>query len=69
MKRSDSQTAFKLAHVILSLKTGGLEKLVVELALKATSRFIPVVCCLEKKGELAYELENSGIKVVTFSKR
>ena len=59
----------KLAHIVLNLNTGGLEKLVVEFATKPPRNFLPIVFCLKEKGELAQEVENSGVKVLALSKK
>ncbi|MDZ4816511.1 MAG: glycosyltransferase [Verrucomicrobiota bacterium] len=54
-------------HLILSLKTGGLEKLVVSLA-NHSSQFSPLICCLEQTGPLHLNL-NLGVKVIEIDRR
>ncbi|XXT19520.1 glycosyltransferase [Sorangium sp. So ce429] len=60
----------KVAHVVLSLNVGGLERVVLRL-LERTSRerFAPVVCALQEPGALADELARLGVPLVVLSRR
>jgi L-malate glycosyltransferase len=51
-------------QVVLSLDTGGTERLVVDLCTKLRPRFRMAVCCLDDAGALATELAQYGIDVV-----
>ena len=56
----------RVALVISQLRPGGAEKVVVHLATGLSSRGIePLVICIQKKGELAAELEKQGLPVVS----
>src|SRR4051794_28030748 len=53
-----------VTHVVLALETGGLERVVVNLAREGARLGDRVsVLCLEQPGGLAKELENSGVSV------
>ncbi|WP_437278635.1 glycosyltransferase [Sorangium sp. So ce375] len=55
----------KVAHVVLSLNVGGLERVVLRLLDRmARDRFAPVVCALEEPGALAEELARLGVPLV-----
>lgn len=57
-------------QIVLRLGCGGLEKVVVHLARSLDSdRYRVTVCCLEDPGELAAELDGSGIPVIALGKR
>ncbi|WP_437755685.1 glycosyltransferase family 4 protein [Sorangium sp. So ce1389] len=60
----------KVAHVVLSLNVGGLERVVLRL-LERTSRerFAPVVCALQEPGALADELARLGVPLVVLSRK
>jgi len=59
-----------ILYVIWSLKTGGAERCVVNLAKGLDkTKYNPIVCCLNAKGELAQELEKEGILVIALNKR
>jgi len=59
-----------ILYVIWSLKTGGAERCVVNLAKGLDkAKYNPMVCCLNAKGELAQELEKEGILVIALNKR
>jgi len=54
----------KIVFVVNSLEIGGMEKMVVTLAKYLNrNKFYPIVYCLEKKGEFAYELEENNIEL------
>ena len=54
----------KVAHVVLTLQPGGLERLVCDLALSSREAGIAaLVCCLDTDGVLADGLRRSGIDV------
>jgi glycosyltransferase involved in cell wall biosynthesis len=63
-RRDPARPRRRLMHVVLSLRTGGLERFVADLV-RATdpSRFEVEVCCLEDGGELGAELEGAGFQV------
>lgn len=66
----NAQKKNRVMHIVLSLGTGGMEKLVCELAGgMSTDKFIPVICCLAKTGRFSDELEKSGIKVFCMDKK
>jgi glycosyltransferase involved in cell wall biosynthesis len=52
-----------VAHVVLSLRTGGLERVAVDLVNCAAPEFRPMVVCLETMGPMADELRRPGIVV------
>jgi len=57
-------------QIVLSLKCGGLERLVLDLASRLNnSRFRSSICCLDEAGELASEAEALGIKVIVTKRR
>jgi glycosyltransferase involved in cell wall biosynthesis len=56
-------------HVALSLDPGGTERLIVELAKRALGTFRVTVCCLDRVGEWASELEDIGIEVVALDRQ
>jgi glycosyltransferase involved in cell wall biosynthesis len=63
-------TPVPIYQVVLRLACGGLEKMVVHLAQALDpARFRVTVCCLEEPGELAVELEGTGIPVVSLAKQ
>ncbi len=54
----------KVAHIVLSLQPGGLERLVCDLVVSAGERGIEaMVCCLDTDGALARGLRRAGIAV------
>ncbi|MGO9598650.1 MAG: glycosyltransferase [Isosphaeraceae bacterium] len=56
--------SIRVAHVVLSLDVGGLERIVVDLGRLGLARGQkPSVICLEKPGALAGELEAQGVPV------
>jgi glycosyltransferase involved in cell wall biosynthesis len=56
-------------HVALSLDPGGTERLIVELAKRAVGTFRVTVCCLDRPGEWARELEDRGIEVFALDRQ
>jgi glycosyltransferase involved in cell wall biosynthesis len=56
-------------HVALSLDPGGTERLIVELAKRALGTFRVTVCCLDRVGEWASELEDIGIEVFALDRQ
>jgi sugar transferase (PEP-CTERM/EpsH1 system associated) len=59
------ETRPKVAHVVISLACGGLERVVVDLARTHHSRGLEsVVVCLDERGALADEVEQSGVRVL-----
>jgi glycosyltransferase involved in cell wall biosynthesis len=53
-----------ILQLVLSLETGGTERLVVDLCVRLRRRFRMAVCCLDGTGALASELAEHGIEVV-----
>ena len=59
-----------VAHVVLGLQIGGLERVVVNLVRGLqTGRFRPLVVCLEEGGPFVADLESAGIPVHILGKR
>lgn len=59
-----------LAHVVLNLNIGGLERVVVNLVKGfQSSPYRCVVCCLEEGGPFASEIRSMGVDVKVFAKR
>jgi glycosyltransferase involved in cell wall biosynthesis len=56
-------TAPRVLQVVLSLDTGGTERLVIQICTKLQHRFGMAVCCLDSPGALARELTGRGIEV------
>lgn len=57
-------------YIIWSLGLGGAERVVINLAKGLDkTKFNPMVCCLNDKGEFAVELEERGIPVIALNKR
>lgn len=55
----------KVAHLVLSLNVGGLERVVLRLLERtARDRFAPVVCALEEPGALAEELARLDVPLI-----
>ncbi|WP_437967440.1 glycosyltransferase [Sorangium sp. So ce260] len=60
----------KVAHVVLSLNVGGLERVVLRLLERtARDRFAPIVCALEEPGALADELARLDVPLVVLARR
>ena len=62
--------SIKLMHIVLSLNTGGLERVVINL-LKGMDQNVYnlYLCCLEEPGILIHEAEKIGVKVLTLNKK
>ncbi len=58
-----------VAHLLLSLQTGGLERIVIDLVNCASSGFEPFVTCLETSGPMARELRSPGTPVVVMNRK
>jgi|SRR5579859_385740 len=58
-----------IMQVVLSLRVGGLERVVVDLVNHASDDFRFIVCCLEEPGAWAGEIPSSRGKVVAFHKK
>lgn len=57
-------------YVIWSLGLGGAERVVISLAKGLDkTKFNPIICCLNEKGQFASELEQAGIKVIALHKK
>jgi sugar transferase (PEP-CTERM/EpsH1 system associated) len=70
--RVDSSESCKpvVAHVVLSLKVGGLERVVVDLVKGfRDSDYSCVVCCLGTRGEFAAEVDALGVPLYTLDKK
>ena len=61
-------TAPRVLQVVLSLDTGGTERLVIQICTKLQHRFEMAVCCLDSPGVLAPELTGRGIEVAAFNR-
>jgi glycosyltransferase involved in cell wall biosynthesis len=59
----------RVMHVVLALRPGGTERLVVEMARRAPRWIEPSVACLDEAGEWAAILEERGIPVTTLGRR
>jgi len=59
-------SSVKILHIVLGLQIGGLEKFVLDLVASYSSDFLPVVVCLEKKGELGEQF--SRLQIIELSK-
>ena len=59
-----------ILYIIWSLRLGGAERVVTELA-KHSNReiFIPMICCLNDKGIFSKEVEKKGIQVIPLYKK
>jgi len=54
----------RVLQVVLSLDTGGTERLVIDICTRLQPRFRMAVCCLDRQGALAHELTDRGIEVI-----
>ncbi len=62
--------AKNILHIVLSLKFGGLEKLVVDMTEQLNKgNFTAMICCLEEKGELYEEAVSKNIEVFVLNKK
>lgn len=60
----------KILHIVHSLKVGGLERIVVELAKGfAKKGYFVGICCLDVKEPLGLEAEKAGVKVFSLNKK
>jgi glycosyltransferase involved in cell wall biosynthesis len=58
----------RVLQVVLSLDTGGTERLVIQICTKLHQRFGMAVCCLDAPGALAGELTDRGIEVAALNR-
>jgi len=59
-----------VAHVVLSLRPGGLERVVLQLVERMDrTRFDPIVVALEEPGDLAPELDRLGVPLHVFPRK
>ncbi|MBU2102934.1 MAG: glycosyltransferase, partial [Candidatus Omnitrophica bacterium] len=67
----DTQYAKRnILYIIWSLGLGGAERVVINLAKGLDkNKYNVTVCCLNDKGQFAYELEKEGIEVVALNKK
>src|ERR1041385_7161431 len=63
------QSPRTIMQVVLSLRVGGLERVVVDLVNHASDEFRFIVCCLEEPGPWAAEIAPSRGKVVALGKK
>lgn len=64
------KTPLKVMHVIEDLENGGAERVLINLVVGLPAQFFhTMVCCLAKKGRMAAELEERGMRVITLHKR
>jgi sugar transferase (PEP-CTERM/EpsH1 system associated) len=62
--------AIKIAHVVLALNMGGLERVVLRLLARLDrTRFAPIVCALDEPGGLAPELARLGVPLRVVRRR
>jgi glycosyltransferase involved in cell wall biosynthesis/peptidoglycan/xylan/chitin deacetylase (PgdA/CDA1 family) len=60
----------RIAHVVLSLEPGGLERIVCDLAGHALQHdHDAIVCCLDERGALAHEVEHAGGRVLLVKRK
>jgi len=59
----------RVGHVVLGLRIGGLERVVVDLVNHAAGDLDPVVICLEEEGELATEIRRKDVPVQVLERR
>ncbi|MGK3998152.1 glycosyltransferase family 4 protein [Sorangium sp. So ce1024] len=60
----------RIAHVVLSLNVGGLERVVLRLLERtARDRFAPIVCALQEPGALAEELARLDVPLVVIPRK
>jgi glycosyltransferase involved in cell wall biosynthesis len=59
----------RVGHVVLGLRIGGLERVVVDLINHAAEDLDPLVICLEEKGELATEIRRKDVPVLVLKRR
>lgn len=56
---------WRILHLITRLPVGGAERLIVDIVRGLDrARYEPLVCCIQARGELAAEVEQSGIRVL-----
>lgn len=58
----------RILQTVLTLHTGGLERIVVDLINHASDEFEHWICCLEETGEMAETLAAKGVPVVELGK-
>lgn len=64
------KTPLKVMHVIEDLENGGAERVLINLVAGLPVQFFQtMVCCLAKKGRMAAELEERGLRVIALHKR
>ena len=64
------ESPLRITHVVLALDTGGLERIVVDLIRVGLAQgHQPSVICLERRGNLASQIENIGIPVLCANKQ
>lgn len=69
-RRAGRDGPVKVAHVVLALNVGGLERVVLRLIERtARDRFTPVVCALQEPGALAEELARLDVPLVVVPRR
>jgi glycosyltransferase involved in cell wall biosynthesis len=59
----------RVAHVVLGLGRGGLERVVVDLVNHASEAFRPVVICIEEKGPLLTAIRRGDVPVLALHRR
>lgn len=68
--RPAPKAPLKVMHVIEDLEKGGAERVLINLVSGLPVQlFQPMVCCLTKKGRMAAELEERGMRVVALHKK
>jgi glycosyltransferase involved in cell wall biosynthesis len=64
----DPAKPVRIAHVLLTLRTGGLERVAVDLTNCAHAPFEPFFVCLETSGPMASEIRRPGTPVVEMNR-
>jgi glycosyltransferase involved in cell wall biosynthesis len=59
----------RILQTVLTLHTGGLERIVVDLVNHASAEFEHWICCLEETGEMAQALSAKGVPLFELGKR
>ena len=62
--------SLRIMHVFFELTVGGMEKFAVDLITRFNrDKICPLICCLNKTGDLADKIKNFGIEVFLIKKR
>jgi sugar transferase (PEP-CTERM/EpsH1 system associated) len=65
-----AQAPVKVAHIVLALNMGGLERVILRLIERTDrSRFAPMICALDEPGELSSLLEKLDVPMVVLGRK